>query len=80
MQGSLTETQVNQITNSLRGSCEDFDRILLYFSGLTYQDLTDNDLTKIYGEVNLCDLCGWWDDASEFSTNENGDIVCNDCT
>lgn len=70
-----------KITETLQGTCDDFDSTLEHFyPEMTKDDLTKDDYDEMDNEIFLCDICGWWYEVSERTENESGEDCCEDCS
>jgi hypothetical protein len=72
---SLNKSDLIAIAERLQGTCVSIDEILNEDYGIDFTDLTTAQLEELDDRVLHCDVCGWWDDASEF----NEDQICNEC-
>lgn len=68
--------RIEEFVESLRGTCRSIDEACNEF-GMTFEDLTGEDLEYIDNEIFCCEDCGWWCELCETSyTVEN---TCKDC-
>lgn len=72
----LTVTQIAEVAEDLRGTCQSLEEVLKAH-GLPGQDrLSMMSLGAIDDIVLNCEECGWWEEAE--LVNEDG--ICNDCS
>lgn len=73
-----SDFDVHKLVEELQGTCQDIPSFLP--EGMSYDDLTKEDLQHIDNELFECQQCGWWCEMSEHhesTSGENG--KCDDC-
>lgn len=73
----LTDTQVEEVADHLRGTCKDLAGALP--EGIDEDDLAIADHNALDDKVFCCKRCGWWSDVSELADTESGALVCEEC-
>ncbi len=69
---------INSVIESLQGSCQSLDNALP--EGMEYEDLSSEDFDSIDNEIFKCTTCDWWCEIADQFEDENGEMVCSDCS
>lgn len=71
--------EIQKLIEYLQGSSNTLEEGIQAVLGSQYSsdDLTSDDFEQIYGEIFLCDDCGWWCELVDESEDNPGN--CNDC-
>src|SRR5438270_431144 len=83
--GILTNDQINELCEDLRGTCKNEDEALSQVTGVppgtTWDSLKHSDYQEIDQQIFRCEKCDWWCGADEESQVENldGQRICDDC-
>ena len=72
----LTEQQIHDIIDDLRGTSGDYGAVIQAFSGTDASEIDETSLSKIDESIFFCEMCERWHDRDEES--EYGSI-CWDC-
>ncbi len=76
----LTPTQVNELYQTLVGTCQDIDVELdLLFDIPNITELSDDTLEEIDQLMFNCSHCGWWCEAGEAVEGPGDEDICEDC-
>jgi hypothetical protein len=75
---ALTDAQMEELCNHLRGSCGSLEGALLSLFGMEQNGLTHEDEAEFDSMLFLCSICGWWCDTEGLS-NDDGNQECEDC-
>lgn len=71
---------VQRVAALLVGSCQSADPIIEaepFLSDLASEEV--NVMLELYGEIFLCDGCGWYCENEEMDTG-TGEQLCSDCS
>jgi len=75
----VTPEEIQNIINSLQGSCQSL-REVCENEGFEEEDLLPEQINEIEQEIFLCTTCGWWYEISEMSEeSEDGENTCEGC-
>lgn len=82
-----TDQDAEACACELRGTCDQsLEQVAEYIfegrlSGEEVRWLVDHPpfYEQVYGLVDVCAQCGWWEDTSELEDDENGELLCQDC-
>jgi len=74
----LTQEQIAEITDNLRGTCMTSLSQELENLNLNEEQMTEEDWDAIYDEIFECDGCGWWCETAE-AHNYAGGLLCDNC-
>jgi len=73
------EIDIDEIIDSLTGTCESLDSILDRHN-LLYENLNDEHFSEIDSRIFQCTNCGWWCEQYENHEHpESGEWICDDC-
>ncbi len=78
---SLTKDYVKQVSQRFAdaavGTCMSIQEVLCFIDEPDFDDL-ELDWQLIEDQIFLCDTCGWWCEAGDWSEWDEG--VCNECS
>lgn len=69
----LTPNEIIRLSEDLQGTCMSVDDALIRI-GLDPDKYDNAEVVSQLVDVELCDVCGWWDESSQME-----DCVCEDC-
>jgi len=79
---SITPEQLDEIIESLRGTCDSLDNQLEQ-RNLNADDLTMEYHYQIDEQIFNCSTCGWWCERCDLSTKseecETHELTCREC-
>lgn len=77
---SLTDTQIDELVDYLRGSCQSITAALYSLFDIDDEDIITLRQNGIIDDnIFNCATCGWWCDAGEYSENITDELICFDC-
>lgn len=70
---------VQELIDYLQGTTNTLDDGMeTLYSGMDFEELTEEDHDQIDNQIFECEVCGWWCEISEqHEGEENG--ICDDC-
>lgn len=78
----MTDAQIKaiqRISEFLCGTCQSGDSLIQDESSLSGMDKLEITVAiEFYGEIFICDCCGWWCGNEEMHTS-TGDSLCDQC-
>jgi hypothetical protein len=75
----ITQEQLIKLKDYLQESCKSTDEAMSELFNLTEDDLSQEQVEDIWGEIFRCSTCGWWSEISEESGSDESELICNDC-
>lgn len=77
----LTDQQLTELADYVRGTCLTIDEALAVFDVSCPADLSLLVTLALESEHEImrCDCCGWWCDCDEVETDKNDEVHCLDC-
>jgi len=70
----LTDKQIDELAETLRGTCNSLDTELEKI-GKAFEMVSSECLSSLDERVMCCEQCGWWSDSDEI----DGDGFCAEC-
>lgn len=75
----ITQEQLYQLINYLKGSCITTDEAMNDLFELSEDDLKSEQIDELWGEIFKYSTCGWWCEMAEESGIDDSELICNDC-